>query len=98
MDGCAGGARMGGWVVERENKRPGLGLCCMQSSKGSKKQHAIEAHRQSSPLPTSPHHLRSHARATAGSALKMDTGMARSLVGAFSGLVVEGVFKGLVQG
>jgi hypothetical protein len=39
-----------------------------------------------SPLPTSPHHLRSHARATAGSALKMDTGMARSLVGAFSGL------------
>jgi hypothetical protein len=39
-----------------------------------------------SPLPTSPHHLRTQARATAGSALKMETGMARSLVGALSGL------------
>ena len=33
----------------------------------------------------SPHHLRRYARATAGSEEKMDTGMARSLVGRFSG-------------
>jgi hypothetical protein len=39
-----------------------------------------------SPDPTSPHHLRRKERATAGSAEKMEMGMARSLVGEFSGL------------
>jgi hypothetical protein len=38
-----------------------------------------------SPLPRSPHHLRSQARATGGSALKIEHGTARSLVGWFSG-------------
>lgn len=48
------------------------------------------------PLPTSPHHLRTQARATAGSALKMETGMALSLVGAFSGL--QGDYGGQMAG
>lgn len=43
---------------------------------------ALQRH---SPLPRSPHHLRSQARATGGSALKIEQGTARSLVGWFSG-------------
>lgn len=39
----------------------------------------------SSPARMSPHHLRRKERATAGSVEKMATGMARSLVGRFSG-------------
>lgn len=42
---------------------------------------------QHSPLPMSPHHFLSHTRATGGSASKIEQGMARSLVGWFSGLL-----------
>jgi hypothetical protein len=44
-----------------------------------------QALQRNSPLPRSPHHLRSQARATGCSALKIEQGTARSLVGWFSG-------------